>query len=80
MTRAEHHLCHADGCRRIVAPRLLMCNEHWRMVPRGIQRRIWATYVPGQEISKQPTADYLAAALAAVAAVAARGQVLELGQ
>jgi hypothetical protein len=42
------------------------------MVPRPLQARVWDTYVPGQEQRIDPTADYLDAAMAAVAAVAAK--------
>jgi hypothetical protein len=63
------HECHATGCHTEVPPRMLMCLRHWRMVPREIQRRVWAAYVPGQEIRKDPTARYLEAQREAVYAV-----------
>ncbi len=53
------HTCHAKGCKKEVPPRMLMCPTHWRMVPRLIQREVWAAYVPGQEIRKDPTREYL---------------------
>lgn len=34
---------------------------HWAMVPRRLQRELWATYRPGQEDDKDPTAEYLRA-------------------
>lgn len=64
------HLCHAEGCDLLVKPERLMCLRHWRMVPRELQRDVWAHYVAGQEKTKRPTREYLAAAAAAVAAVA----------
>lgn len=66
------HLCHAKACQIEVAPRLLMCGRHWRMVPRALQRAVWATYRPGQENTKDPTPEYLDAAQAAIDAVARR--------
>ena len=66
---AAHH-CHADGCDVAVPPKLLMCGRHWRLVPARLKARVWATYVPGQERRKDPTAEYLEAARAAIAAVA----------
>ena len=66
------HLCHATGCSKAVPPRLLMCLPHWRMVPRPLQARIWATYRPGQEIDKQPSDEYMEAQRAAVRAVEER--------
>lgn len=64
------HVCHAEGCAVRVPPRLLMCRDHWRMVPAPLQRRVWATYRPGQEVDKRPSPEYLAAARAAIDAVA----------
>lgn len=51
---------------------MLMCYRHWSMVPRDLQARVWATYRRGQEVDKQPSNDYLDAALAAIHAVYAR--------
>jgi len=64
------HHCHAEGCEVSVPPKMLMCLRHWRMVPKGLQREVWRTYRPGQEVDKSPSAEYLKAHLAAVAAVA----------
>lgn len=66
------HRCHALNCERPVEARFLMCPPHWRMVPLELQRRVWATYVPGQEVRKDPTAAYLEAAAAAIQAVAGK--------
>lgn len=41
------------------------------MVPKPLQQRVWATYRPGQEIDKQPSAEWHAAAQNAIAVVAA---------
>jgi hypothetical protein len=56
------HTCHWPGCPRIVAPRLWGCKKHWFELPQHLRDRIWATYVPGQEVSKTPSRDYIAAA------------------
>lgn len=53
------HTCHAIRCGKTVPPKLLMCARHWRMVPRALQNEIWATYRPGQERDKKPSAAYL---------------------
>ena len=66
------HECHADGCPAEVPPKMLMCLKHWRMVPRPLQRRVWAAYRPGQEVDKNPSDEYLEVQRAAVAAVAAK--------
>lgn len=65
----SHH-CHATACRTTVPPAMLMCGKHWRMVPRDIQRRVWATYRVGQCDDQSPSAEYCDAASAAVTAVA----------
>lgn len=66
------HVCHAEGCTMEVPPRMLMCRRHWRMVPRSLQDAVWATYVRGQEVRKDPTAENLKAARAAIDYVANR--------
>jgi hypothetical protein len=64
------HTCHARGCAKSVPPRMLMCPQDWARVPRQLQAAVWATYRPGQEITKDPSPEYLEAATAAVNAVA----------
>lgn len=66
------HTCHARRCKVAVPPKMLMCRRHWAMVPRALQRDVWARYVPGQERRKDPSREYLNAAQAAIAAVAAK--------
>lgn len=68
----SNHTCHAKDCPKIIPPKLLMCLKHWRMVPLELQRAVWATYRPGQEVDKRPSAEYLEAARAAISAVAAK--------
>lgn len=67
----SRHICHARGCDKPVPPRLLCCLKHWRMVPKPLQDEVWLHYKPGQESGRSPvTAEYLAAADAAIQAVA----------
>jgi hypothetical protein len=56
------HHCHWPGCPKAVPPKLWGCREHWFRLPAHLRKRIWATYQPGQEITKTPSAEYLAAA------------------
>lgn len=44
------------------------------MVPRDIQRRVWATYRPGQCDDKAPSESWHEAADAAIAAVALKAR------
>ena len=61
------HYCHAIGCKMPVPPRMFACKRHWFRLPKAMRDAIWDVYVPGQEIRKDPTPAYLAAASAAVA-------------
>lgn len=54
------HTCHAAGCNVPVPPKLFMCRRHWFMLPKRLRDAVWAVYVPGQEIRKDPTAVYIA--------------------
>ena len=68
--RERPHACHARGCGTPVKPELLMCLRHWRVVPRAIQRAVWAAYRPGQCDDKAPSRAWLKAADAAIGFVA----------
>lgn len=63
------HHCHARGCAAPVKPEMLMCLKHWRSVPKNIQRRVWATYRPGQCDDMSPSSEWHVAADAAIKAV-----------
>lgn len=58
-TRTEEHICHAKGCEVPVPPKLFMCSTHWFMLPKEKRDAIWREYKTGQEIRKNPTAEYL---------------------
>jgi hypothetical protein len=57
----SHH-CHWPGCDKEVPPKMWGCKTHWYMLPKSIRDKIWATYRPGQEITKDPSDEYMAAA------------------
>lgn len=58
----DRHTCHWPGCDVVVPPRLWGCAHHWFELPVALRKEIWATYRPGQEITKTPSAEYIAAA------------------
>lgn len=58
------HMCHWPGCPQDVPPAMWGCKPHWFKLPKMLRDRIWATYVPGQEITKTPSQAYLDAAYA----------------
>lgn len=60
-TTFDHH-CHWPGCTKSVPPAMWGCKAHWFKLPLRLRNKIWATYRPGQEVSKDPSAEYLAVA------------------
>ena len=63
------HICHARGCEKSCPPKHLMCKAHWFKVPKALRDAVWSAYVPGQEVSKDPTSEWHEAADAAIASV-----------
>lgn len=68
------HTCHWVGCTTAVPPKMFACKAHWFKLPKPIRDRIWATYRPGQEVTKDPSPAYLEAAMAARAWILAQQQ------
>lgn len=58
----RRHHCHWPGCAEQVPPAMWGCKRHWFMLPVQLRNRIWATYRPGQEITMDPSREYLTAA------------------
>ena len=56
------HKCHWPKCPKEVSPKIWGCGQHWFKLPSNLQRLIWATYRPGQEITKTPSQNYIRAA------------------
>lgn len=61
----NRHRCHWPGCMSVVPPKLWGCKAHWYTLPQEIRERIWASYRPGQEITKSPSREYIKATRAA---------------
>lgn len=57
-----NHTCHWPTCNKQVPPKMWGCKKHWFKLPKELRDEIWRTYHPGQEITKTPSDDYLAAA------------------
>lgn len=66
----SRHNCHWPGCTRAVPPRMWGCKPHWFALPKHLRDLIWATYRPGQEITKTPSPEYIEAANAVQARAA----------
>lgn len=57
--QTRKHGCHWPGCDKQVPPAMWGCKAHWFALPKSLRDRIWLTYVPGQEATLTPSADYL---------------------
>lgn len=71
MTMAHRHRCpgpgpRGGGCTSQVAGDKLMCGYCWRLVPKPLQRRVWAAYREGDGIGTPEHADAMRAAIEAV--------------
>lgn len=53
------HTCHWPGCSRKVPAAVWGCKPHWYALPQGLRNKVWATFRPGQEISKTPSREYV---------------------
>lgn len=57
--QARDHECHWPGCKIQVPPAMWGCRAHWYRLPKALRDRVWAAYVPGQEIGMTPSEAYL---------------------
>lgn len=44
MAAPSTHRCAAQGCQHLVSTRMLMCMDHWRMVPVATRREVTAAW------------------------------------
>ena len=56
------HTCHWPGCEVEVEPKFWGCKPHWFALPKRLRDLIWLHYRRGQEVTKRPSAEYIAAA------------------
>jgi hypothetical protein len=57
----QHH-CHWPGCDADVPPAKWGCSKHWFTLPKPLRDRVWAAYVPGQEVTATASAQYVVVA------------------
>lgn len=74
----DHH-CHWPGCNRQVPPARWGCKPHWYQLPADIRQRIWTSYQIGQEATRTPSPEYIAAAKAAQDWIRAQGADAQCG-
>ena len=60
--RPTAHHCHWPGCARTVPPAAWGCKPHWYALPPALRSKIWRAFRPGQERTKTPSREYIAAA------------------
>jgi hypothetical protein len=58
-SQTRDHRCHWPGCEKSVPPAMWGCKGHWFKLPASLRAKVWATYVPGQEVDGTPSANYL---------------------
>lgn len=63
-TQTRTHHCHWPGCDKQVPPALYACTTHWYKLPLALRNRIWRAYKIGQEITAEPTREYVDASRA----------------
>lgn len=56
------HTCHWPGCTRAVPAAMWGCYRHWMTLPKYLRDKIWASFKPGQEETKDPSRGYVAVA------------------
>lgn len=69
------HTCHWPGCKRRVPPKMWGCSAHWFRLPATLRSKIWAAYIPGQEITKTPSAKYIEVAREVQAWIKSQGDL-----
>ena len=53
------HTCHWPHCDIDVPENMWGCRPHWFALPKELRSKVWAAYVPGQEITKTPSKMYI---------------------
>lgn len=57
--QTRKHSCHWPGCARQCPPAMWGCKEHWFKLPQTLRNKVWAAYVPGQEVTMTPSDRYV---------------------
>ena len=60
------HECPRNGCTRNVSDQFLMCGADWRLVPKPLQRAVYAAYRSGKGLGSPELAAAQDAAIRAV--------------
>lgn len=60
------HQCPVAACRAEVNAAKLMCRPHWYMVPKAVQKMVWATYADGSGVGSLAHMQAMRTAIAVV--------------
>jgi hypothetical protein len=60
--QTRKHTCHWPGCARQVPPAMWGCKPHWFKLPKWLRDKVFAAFVPGQEIHMTPSREYVTVA------------------
>lgn len=61
--------CPIQTCGVSIPRSMLMCRNHWYRVPYPLRREVFRTYRRGQELTGNPSSEYVEAMTAAIQAV-----------
>jgi len=61
-----NHECPADRCSRSVPSHMLMCRNHWFMVPKPLRDDVWDAYAGGSGVGSDAHNEAIMAAIDAV--------------
>lgn len=53
------HKCHWPTGTLETPPSLWGCRAHWYKLPKILRDKVWDAYVPGQEVRKDPSPEYI---------------------
>jgi hypothetical protein len=67
MMAEREHTCHHPRCAKVVKPSMLACSPHWFQLPKALRDRVWDEYRVGQEVRRDPSPEYIAAARVCIA-------------
>lgn len=68
--------CHMPGCNAVCKPAIVMCNKHWKIVPRAVQSWVYGETRPTWGPDGPPTSWHIAVDVAIAAVMFHNGESL----
>lgn len=69
--QTRDHVCHYPGCGKQCKPAFWGCAKCWFKLPKFLRDKVWAAYLPGQEVMGRPSREYVEVAREVQAWIAA---------